>query len=238
LATNFTWDNPFQTISKPGVFGTSTLTTFLFDFDGTLANSLAVIVEIINRLAPEFGYRPTPLEEVDALKELSARQLIRYSGIPLLKIPVLMRRLKAELKDYSAHIAPCVGIPAVIRNLHAKNYRLAVITSNAPEVVHAFLAAHGLEHCFISVDGGGTLFGKGRLIAKCLEHHRFNPEETVYVGDEVRDIQAARFAGIRPIAVTWGFNSRAALVAAQPDWLVDDPDALHAIAKTLSCREA
>lgn len=213
------------------------MTTFLFDFDGTLADSLAVIVEITNRLAPEFGYRPTILEEVDTLKGLSTRQLIRYSGIPLLKIPALVRRLRAELKCYKAPIAPCVGIPAVIRQLHAQNHRLAVITSNTPEVVHRFLIAHGLNHCFISVGGGGSLFGKGRLIAKCLEHHRLDPDKTVYVGDEARDIQAARFAGIRPIAVTWGFNSREALVAAQPDWLVNDPGELYAIANTLSCRE-
>lgn len=223
-------------MAERDVLGKSTLTTFLFDFDGTLADSLVTIVEITNRLAPEFGYRPTPLEQVEALKGYSTRQLIRYSGIPLLKIPALLRRLRVELKSYDLPIAPCAGMPAVIRQLHAQNHALAVITSNAPEVVHAFLSVHALDHCFFSVDGGGTLFGKGRLIAKCLERHQLVPAATVYVGDEVRDIQAARFAGIRPISVTWGFNSREALVAAQPDWLVDEPDALSAIAHTLSCR--
>ncbi|WP_430711314.1 HAD hydrolase-like protein [Nodosilinea sp. AN01ver1] len=210
--------------------------TFLFDFDGTLADSLVTIVEITNRLAPEFGYRPTPLEEVEALKGYSTRQLIRYSGIPLLKIPALLRRLRVELKAYHPSIAPCAGMPAVIRQLHTQNHALAVITSNAPEVVHAFLRVHALDRYFFSVDGGGTLFGKGRLITRCLERHRLVPSKTVYVGDEVRDIQAARFAGIRPVSVTWGFNSREALAAAQPDWLVDEPDALPAIARTLSCQ--
>jgi len=70
------------------------LPTFLFDFDGTLADSLSTIVDITNRLAPEFGYRPTPLQQVDALKGLSTRQLIRYSGISVLKIPALLRRLR------------------------------------------------------------------------------------------------------------------------------------------------
>lgn len=207
------------------------MTTLLFDFDGTLADSLSAIVTITNRLAPEFGYRPTPLAEVDALKGLTARQLIRYSGIPILKIPALLRQLRAELRQQSAAIPPCAGMPAVIRQLYERNHSLAVITSNTPEAVWAFLAVHSLEHCFVSVDGGGTLFRKGKLINQCLEKHQFTPKDTVYVGDEVRDIDAARFAGVSPVAVTWGFNSREALVAAQPDWLVDEPEMLAAIAE-------
>lgn len=208
--------------------------TFLFDFDGTLADSLSVIVEIANRLAPEFGYRPTSLEQVDALKGLSTRQLIRYSGIPVLKIPALLRRLRAELTDYSTHIPPFEGIPDAIQQLNTQNYPLAIITSNTPEVVNPFLATHTLDHCFSGVVGGGTLFGKGRLLAKYVKRYGFVPEQTVYVGDEVRDIQAARFAGLRSAAVTWGFNSRESLATAQPDWLIDDPRDLVAIADMLT----
>jgi len=209
------------------------LTTFLFDFDGTLADSLSAIVAISNRLAPEFGYPPTPPDEIDMLKGLTARQLIRRSGIPLLKIPALLRRLRSELRQQSGEIPPCQGMPDTIRKLHGQAYPLAIITSNTPEVVQTFLAAHQLQPCFRSVDGGGTLFRKGRLISKCLQRHQFDPAQTVYVGDEVRDVEAARSAGIRSVAVTWGFNSRAALETAEPDWLIDTPDALHAIADAI-----
>lgn len=209
------------------------MSTLLFDFDGTIADSLAAIVAITNQLAPEFGYRPTPLAEVEALKGLSARQLIRYSGIPVLKIPALLRRVRAELRLQSAAIPPCAGIPEIIRHLHAQHHTLAVITSNTPEAVQAFLAAHQLEECFLSVDGGGTLFRKGKLIVRCLEKHRFSPQATVYVGDEVRDIDAARFAGVRSVSVTWGFNSRLSLATMKPHWLIDQPEQLLAIANHL-----
>lgn len=209
------------------------MTHLLFDFDGTIADSLFAIVTITNRLAPEFGYRPTPYEEVHALKGMTARQLIRYSGIPVLRIPALLRRLRRELRRQSLDIPPCKGMPEVIQELHQKGYFLAIVTSNTPDVVWAFLKAHSIEHCFASVDGGGTLFRKGKLIVRCLERHQLSPSETIYVGDEVRDITAARFAGIRSVAVTWGFNSREALVAAKPDELVDEPKSLRELADAI-----
>ncbi|MDB9527463.1 HAD hydrolase-like protein [Oscillatoria sp. CS-180] len=209
------------------------MSNLLFDFDGTIADSLSVIVAITNQLAPEFGYRPTPLAEVDALKGLTPRQLIRYSGIPVLKIPALLRRLRQELRQQSIQIPPCSGMPEVIQQLRQDGHFLAIVTSNTPEVVWAFLATYGLEHCFASVDGGGTLFRKGRLIAQCLERHQLLSTETAYVGDEVRDIAAARSAAVQAVSVTWGFNSRTALVAANPDQLADDPKALRAIADAI-----
>lgn len=208
------------------------MATLIFDFDGTLADSLSAIVTISNRLAPEFGYRQTPPEAVDRLRGLSARQLIRYSGISVFKIPALLRRLRAELRQQTIEISPCSGIPAVIHELH-KRHTLAIITSNTPDIVGTFLATHSLQPYFVGVEGGGTLFGKGRLIRKSLQQRQYDPDTTLYIGDEVRDIEAARAAGVRSVAVTWGFNSREVLAAAEPDWLIDKPEILQAIADTV-----
>lgn len=195
-----------------------------------MADSLSAIVAITNHLAPEFGYQPTAPEEIDTLKGMNARQIIWRSQIPLLKIPALLRRVRSELQTQGAELAPCPGIPAVIQTLHQQQHTLAIVTSNSPHTVHAFLAAHQLQRYFVSVDGGGTLFGKGRLIVRCLQRHQFDPARTIYVGDEVRDLEAARFAGIRSVAVTWGFNTRETLAAAAPDWVVDHPETLQTIA--------
>lgn len=206
------------------------MTTLLFDFDGTLADSLPVLVEITNRLAPEFGYRPTPLDQVDALKGLSARQLIWQSQMPLLRLPALLRRVRAELHHESPHLQPFPGIPETLRSLRSQGHQCAIVTTNAADNVQRFLDAHGLTPLFLGVEGGGTLFGKGRLIRRCLQHHALDPAQTLYVGDETRDIEAARRAGLRMVAVTWGFNSASALTAAQPDWLISQPQELLAIA--------
>jgi phosphoglycolate phosphatase len=205
---------------------------FVFDFDGTLADSLGVIVSITNDLAPDFGYVPTDLEQLDHLKGLNARQLIQRSEISVFKIPALLRRLRQELQGRVTTIPPFEGVPALLANLKP-DHTLAIATSNVPSNVRAFLAAHQLEDYFVDVVGGGTLFGKGRLVRRLMQRQGWQPGQMIYVGDEVRDIEAARFAGMRVAAVTWGFNHRDLLTAAQPDWLIDEPMALLAIADTL-----
>ncbi|NES07303.1 MAG: HAD hydrolase-like protein, partial [Okeania sp. SIO2F4] len=76
------------------------------------------------------------------------------------------------------------------------------------------------------ITSGTTLFGKHRAIKKYLKSENIQPEEMVYVGDETRDINAAKKAKVKAIAVTWGFNSREALSEYQPDALVEQPQEL------------
>ncbi|MGD1904594.1 MAG: HAD hydrolase-like protein [Leptolyngbyaceae cyanobacterium] len=199
------------------------MAVFVFDFDGTLADSLSVIVAITNELAPVFGYRPTNLDELEDLKGLNARQLIRRSQISVFKIPALLRRLRRELQSNGTTIPVFPGIPLLLARLKADGHTLAIATSNEPTNVQAFLVDHQLESYFEAIVGGGTLFGKGRLIRRLLEQQGWFPQDVIYVGDEVRDIEAARFAGIRVAAVTWGFNRQDLLAAARPDWLIDNP---------------
>jgi phosphoglycolate phosphatase len=207
--------------------------TLLFDFDGTLADSLTTLVAITNRLAPQFGYRPTDPANLETLRGMNARQIIRQSQISVFKIPALLRRVRVELRQECAHIPPFPGIPETVGELRAQRHTLGIVTSNAPANVRAFLAAQGLTTAFFTVVGGGTLFGKGRLIRRVVQHHGLDLQRTIYVGDETRDIEAARFAGLAVAAVTWGFNDRDRLRAAQPDWIVETPVALRAIADAL-----
>jgi phosphoglycolate phosphatase len=204
----------------------------MFDFDGTLADSLGAIVAITNRLAPEFGYAPTPPDQLETLKALSPRQVIWQSQISVLKIPALLRRLRRELRSHIDQVPLCAGLRPVIADL-VQHHTLSVLTSNDPANVRVFLAAHGLADCFGDITGGGTLFGKARLIRRVLAQQGWDPATVIYVGDEVRDVEAARAVGIPIAAVTWGFNSRDLLSSANPDWLVDDPRELGAIARSL-----
>ena len=72
----------------------------------------------------------------------------------------------------------------------------------------------------------GTTFGKSKVINKLLNQNNINPQQAIYVGDETRDIEAARKSNIRAIAVSWGFNSKELLAAQNPDFLIHQPNEL------------
>jgi len=207
--------------------------TFIFDFDGTIADSLEAIVAITNRLAPRFGYEPRSPAEVAYLKDLHTRQLLQQSGLSCCSLLWLLRRVRQDLQQEIPYLQPFPGMGEVLSTLHRRGYRLGILTSNTADNVHLFLSLHGLSSLFDFVYTGATLLGKQRSLRRVLHRYCLDPATTFYVGDEVRDIEAAQQTGIQPVAVTWGFNSAAVLAEQQPSFLVSDPQQLLAIADAL-----
>ncbi|MBD2121728.1 HAD-IA family hydrolase [Trichocoleus sp. FACHB-262] len=209
------------------------MSVIIFDFDGTLADTLEAIVAITNRLAIEFGYKAVNSEEVKKLQNLSSQEIIRYSKIPILKLPFLMRRVKNELKQEIPHLKPIHGIQEALWALKQDGNRLGIVTSNAESNVLTFLKHHDLYELFDFVYSGSSLFGKNKVLSRLLLQKQINPNTVIYVGDETRDIEAAKQVKIKSVAVSWGFNSRQALARQNPDFLIGQPDELLAIAQSL-----
>ncbi len=207
--------------------------TFIFDFDGTIADSFTTIVAICNQMAQEFGYHVASDSEIDHLRNLNSRQIIKQSSISVLKLPMLIRRLKMELNHVVHTLTPIAGIPEALSSLKQQGYQLGILTSNGRENVEAFLHSNAMLHLFDFIYSGATLFGKSRLIHQCLRQQNLSPSQVVYVGDETRDIEAARKISIRAVAVAWGFNTATVLSNHQPDFLLSDPAELLQIARVL-----
>ncbi len=198
----------------------------IFDFDGTLADTLEKITQITNHLSEEFGYPETTQAELTQLQQLSAWENIKRSKISILKLPFLLRRLRQELSQEIQEINIFEEIPKLLRELKYQGYSLYMITSNTEENVHAVLERYELLSLFNQIYSRSSLFGKARLIRKLLKQENLSPQQAIYVGDETRDIDAAQRAKIRVIAVTWGFNSAQVLEQHKPDALVDHPHEL------------
>jgi len=197
----------------------------IFDFDGTLADTIDILLSITNRLSAEFGFKSATKEELAQLSNLNSWQILQYSGISIFKFPLLIRRLKAELHSQVPHIQLFPGIKEVLLELKKRGFQLGIITSNSRENVLGALEKNGLQDTFTFIYSGST-FGKHKVINKWLRIENIHTEKVVYVGDEIRDIDAARRTGIKVIAVGWGFNSPQALAAQNPNFLIERPQEL------------
>lgn len=197
----------------------------IFDFDGTLADTIDILLSITNRLSAEFGFKSATKEELAQLSNLNSWQILQYSGISIFKFPLLIRRLKAELHSEVPNIQLFPGIKEVLLELKKRGFQLGIITSNSRENVLGALEKNGLQDTFTFIYSGST-FGKHKVINKWLRIENIHTEKVVYVGDEIRDIDAAKKTGIKVIAVGWGFNSPQALAAQNPNFLIERPQEL------------
>ena len=197
----------------------------IFDFDGTVADSLAESLLSYNRVASRLRLRPVRDDEVPMLRRLGAGELLQTLGIPMWRLPRVMIAVRADLHDHFHAIGPIPGIAAALGELARAGCHLAIVTSNSEENVRNFLARHGIGG-FQTVVAGASIFGKGTRLRRLVRTAGADKASSVYVGDTVPDIRAAREAGTAAAAVTWGFHDKAPLAAEAPDALAESASEL------------
>lgn len=203
-------------------------THVLFDFDGTLGDTFQMGFEILNQLAPEFGFRPLPAEELDLARDLSTRGLMKHLGISRMKLHKISRRGTEEITKRIGTVQSFPGVPEMVHHLHAAGFRLGVLTSNSETNVRSFLKSQQMEF-FDFVESSSKLLGKGAVLRRLMKERGIKAREIFMVGDELRDVEAAQETGVHIAAVTWGYNSRKALESAAPDYLCDTPEEIVAL---------
>lgn len=196
----------------------------IFDFDGTIADSLPAVSEVFMSVTNH--PRRYTAAEVQELRHLSLLELAAALGVSRWKVPYLLFRGRRMLRDYLPDIKAQRGVRELLETLRARGETLYIVSSNSTENVRKYLEAHGLEQYFARIYGGASLLGKARHINKLLDKEHIDTARSWYVGDETRDIIAARAVGLKIAAVSWGYNSRQALAARYPDALVDTTVAL------------
>lgn len=203
----------------------------IFDFDGTIADTLEHTRCIYNQLASDYSLRRVEAHEMELLRDFSLSELLKHLDISKLRVPSLLSRGTALLRERIAEIPIIPGIAAVIPELRSRTETFGILTSNATENVHLFLDTHGLREHFTFVSSTSKLTGKAKHLKAIRKTFSLRPEEMLYVGDEIRDVKASHKAGIAVAAVSWGFNSRQALHACDPTHLIDEPHHLLELRK-------
>lgn len=200
--------------------------TLIFDFDGTLADTLEEARRIFNELAPDYGLRSVEVEDLEELRHLTLNRVLRRLEIPRHRVPGLLARGTVLMRGNIGKLPLIDGMTEILPKLHDGGRTFGVLTSNSATNVDLFLHAHGLRQLFAFISSSSKLQGKARHLRALQKSYSLNVEETLYIGDETRDVRAAKKAGMPVAAVTWGFNSKEVLAREEPDFLVSSPDEL------------
>jgi phosphoglycolate phosphatase len=191
----------------------------IFDLDGTLADSFPWFLRNVNGVADKFGFRRIADQDIEALRGLGSREILRRLEIPFWKLPGIarhMRRLKAE---HLADIALFPEVDTMLRALAEAGLRLALVSSDNEANARRQLGE--IATLFSYFECGASLFGKPTKFRRILKRSGIGAAQAIAIGDEIRDIEAARAAGIACGAVTWGYATPEALRARGPDLVFD-----------------
>jgi phosphoglycolate phosphatase-like HAD superfamily hydrolase len=197
----------------------------VFDFDGTIADTLSVVIRIANKFADYYGYKKIPLSDLPKLREKKPSAVLRYLGISIFKLPIIARKIRFEMNKEIANLKTAVDIKDTLVHLKENGCILGILTTNSRENVIEFLKKNDLE-LFDFIYSGRAVFGKGRLLKKIIKEKKIDNEYPIYVGDEIRDVEAAKNAGIKVIGVSWGYNTKNALSRYHPDYIIEKPEDL------------
>lgn len=197
----------------------------VFDFDGTIADTIPVSITILKKMAAKYYHKAVDEELIHQLRNKSIPEIFKELDISIIKLPFIARKARRELNKEIAHLKPIEGIRNLLLQLKEKGKTLGIVSSNSKESIMKFLEVNDLK-VFDFIYTNSRIFGKSNSLKKLLRRNKWDAKTVMYVGDEIRDIEAARKAGIKIISVTWGVNSMEKLASYNPDFLVKSPHEL------------
>lgn len=190
---------------------------FCFDFDGTIADTLPIIVKKANYLLKKSGEEEISDKLLRRLREEGMEDVLLDAKIPLYKLVFLYFKIKKEINREISRTVINQEVKDVLKSLKREGNMVGILTSNSKKNVEDFLEKNDLNFFdFIKTSG---ILGKEREIKKLKRKGGI----FIYIGDEVRDIRAGRKAKVKTVAVLWGLSSKKALLRERPDFLIEEP---------------
>jgi len=187
----------------------------IFDLDGTLADSFPWFTRNVNDVADRYRFRRVAEGDVERLRHAATREILDHLEVPRWKLPLIARHVRKLKTAQAASIPLFDGVAPMLGTLAAAGVRLALVSSDTEANAREKLGASAA--LFADFDCSASVFGKARKFRRVLRRARVEAARTIAIGDETRDIEAARAAGIACGAVTWGYAAAKALIDRKPD---------------------
>lgn len=188
----------------------------IFDLDGTLVDSARDLQVAMNALLAEEDLRAVSLDEVKAMvgdgaAKFVERAIVATGG----DLTGLSRLVKRFVEIYEANPTQYTesypGVSGTLEHLRLLGLPLAVVTNKPYAATVSILDALGIHRFFDAVVGGDTLSERKPHPAPlllALDRLGIKPEDALMIGDNYHDVQAARAAGLRVYAVTYGYSHK------------------------------
>ncbi len=199
----------------------------IFDFDGTLADSIGLGFDLVNSHAERLGYTQVPRERG---MELSALEIMKEAHISFFKLPRLVIFFKKLLAENSDKIKMIDGADQLLAKLKAEGHKLGILTTNSADCVSDFLKKNNLKDYFTYIRTDVAMFGKIKALKKAKKQLK---TDFIYVGDELRDVEACKFLGIPIVSVPYGFNSARVLEKKNPGLVAANYDEAYKLISSL-----
>lgn len=217
---------------------TAAICCVLFDLDGTLVDTAPDLGHAANHVRQTLNLAPLPLADYRPVASAGARGLLGKAIGITPEHPDFDAHRRVFLDRYRAHLAddsrPFDGVPELLTGIESQGRIWGVMTNKPAWLTQSLLAALELDRrarCTVSADEVPRAKPAPDGLLRAAELAGVEADKCIYVGDDLRDIDAARAAGMRSVAAAWGYIGETPLARWNADLIVDTPaELLHWLA--------
>lgn len=180
------------------------MANYIFDFDGTIADNFALICDILQSHHLKLGSKKLESAEFEVIRNMHASDMLMYLEVSSSNKISFINSLQALCRSRHNEIKVFSDYMHILPKLKSNGHTIGIISSNSTDIIRLVLEVNQLNDFFDYVIGDQGLFSKADCLHELITNKNFKHIDTFYIGDELRDVEAAQKNNIKAVAVSWG----------------------------------
>jgi phosphoglycolate phosphatase len=191
---------------------------FIFDWSGVLNDNFHCFVQVCTLMFQKYNLEP--ISSAETQLNFDTPYMKFWNKYIPQQTQEEHHKLYGEFMSQIAAPELYHGVDMIIRYLHAQNYKIIILSSDNVSQLMMEVEKSNLVNLFTKVIGG--VHDKKETLISLIQEFELDKEKTFYVGDTAGDVEAGKYAGLKTIGISWGFQHKNVLVQSNPDFLIDD----------------